>query len=218
MTPPLSFGTDPAPADDRRLSLRASDADRDHVAKLLGQAFSEGRLTAEEHAERTEGVYAAKTLGELRPYLADLPVGFSLPSTGAVPATGGQGSAAAEVQAPDSVVAVFGEQRRRGRWLVRDGLEARAVFGSVELDLTEAVLEHRELTITAHSIFGEVVLRVPEGVMVINEGTAILGSRDFTLSEDQPYTAETPIVHVRGLSLCGSVEAKRPRKKWLKKR
>ena len=70
MTPPLSFGNDPAPADDRGLSLRASDADRDHVAKLLGQAFAEGRLSAEEHAERTDGVYAAKTLGELRPYLA----------------------------------------------------------------------------------------------------------------------------------------------------
>ncbi len=216
MTPPFPFGTEPAPADDRRLALRASDADRDHVAQLLGQAFAEGRLTAEEHAERTEGAYAAKTLGELRPLLADLPVAFSPPSTGA--ATGRGDVPLAATPTTDSVVAVFGEQRRRGRWLVRDGLEARAVFGSVELDLTEAVLEQRELTITAHSFFGEVLLRVPEGVMVVNEGIAILGNRDFNLPQDQSYTAETPIVHVRGLTLFGSVEAKRPRKKWLKKR
>ncbi|MBR7835288.1 DUF1707 and DUF2154 domain-containing protein [Actinospica durhamensis] len=216
MTPPLSFGTEPAPSDDRRLSLRASDADRDHVAKLLGQAFAEGRLSADEHAERTETAYAAKTLGELRPLLADLPVAFSPPSAATGPGVRGDVPLAA-TPATDSVVAVFGEQRRRGRWLVRDGMEARAIFGTVELDLTEAVLEQRELTITAHSFFGQVMLRVPEGVMVIDEGTAILGDRDFKL-ENGAYTAETPIVHVRGFSVFGSVEAKRPRKKWLKKR
>ncbi|HEX4787639.1 MAG TPA: DUF1707 domain-containing protein, partial [Actinospica sp.] len=32
--------------------MRASDADRDHVAKLLGEALAEGRLDADEHAER----------------------------------------------------------------------------------------------------------------------------------------------------------------------
>ena len=216
MTPPLSFGTEPAPSDDRRLSLRASDADRDHVAKLLGQAFAEGRLSADEHAERTEDAYAAKTLGELRPLLADLPVAFSPPSAGADRGVRGDVPLAA-TPATDLVVAVFGEQRRRGRWLVRNGMEARAIFGTVELDLTEAVLEQRELTITAHSFFGEVLLRVPEGVMVVNEGIAILGNRDFKL-ENGAYTAETPIVHVRGLTVFGSVEAKRPRKKWLKKR
>jgi predicted membrane protein len=118
----------------------------------------------------------------------------------------------------DSVVAVFGEQKRRGRWLVRSGLDAKAIFGSVELDLTEAVLEQRELTISATSVLGEVKLIVPEGVMVVNEGTAILGERNMSLSQDQPYTAETPIVHVRGFTLLGSVEAKRPRKKWFKNR
>ncbi|WP_063628043.1 DUF1707 SHOCT-like domain-containing protein [Actinospica robiniae] len=217
MTPPLSFGNEPVPADDRGFSMRASDADRDHVAKLLGQAFAEGRLSAEEHAERTDGVYAAKTLGELRPYLADLPVAFSPPSAGAAPSARGEMPPAVG-GLTDSVVAVFGEQKRRGRWLVRSGLEAKAIFGSVELDLTEAVLEQREMTITATSIFGEVKLIVPEGVMVVNEGTAILGERNMNLSQDQPYTAETPIVHVRGLSLFGNVEAKRPRKKWLKRR
>jgi hypothetical protein len=219
VTPPPPFGYEPAPSDDRRSSLRASDADRDHVAKLLGQAFAEGRLSADEHAERTDGVYAAKTVGELRPYLADLPVAFHLPSTATTPSPHGEVPlSTGTVAQTDSVVAVFGEQSRRGRWLVRNGLVAKAIFGSVELDLTEAVLEQRELTITATSIFGEVTLRVPDGVMVVNEGVAILGDRDFKLSPEQPYTAETPIVHVRGFSVFGSVEAKRPRKKWFKNR
>ena len=32
--------------------LRASDADREHVATLLSTAYAEGRLTREEHDER----------------------------------------------------------------------------------------------------------------------------------------------------------------------
>jgi hypothetical protein len=211
---------DPAPQDDRRLSLRASDADRDHVAALLGQALSEGRLDAEEHAERIEHVYAAKTLGELRPLVADLPVSFTPPTAGAALATSPRSDAASFANMPvtDTVMAVFGEQKRRGRWLVRSGLDAKAIFGSVELDLTEAVLEQRELTISATSIFGEVTLIVPEGVMVVNEGTAILGERNMSLKQEQPYTADMPIVHVRGLTLLGSVEARRPKKKWFKNR
>jgi hypothetical protein len=213
---------DPSPSDERRLALRASDADRDHVAKLLGEALAEGRLDADEHSERIEGVYKAKTLGELRPYVADLPVSFAPPSTGAGPGSAAPmrvgGGVLTNPDATDSVLAVFGEQKRRGRWLVRNGLDAKAIFGSVELDLTEAVLEQRELTISATSIFGEVKLIVPEGVMVVNEGTAILGERNMELSQDQPYTADTPIVHVRGLTLLGNVEAKRPKRKWFRSR
>ena len=214
------MNVDPAPQDDRRLALRASDADRDHVAALLGQALSEGRLNAEEHSERIEQVYAAKTLGELRPLVADLPVSFTPPTAGAAPATSARSDPATFANMPvtDSVMAVFGEQKRRGRWLVRSGLDAKAIFGSVELDLTEAVLEQRELTISATSIFGEVKLIVPEGVMVVNEGTAIMGERNMSLKQEQPYTADMPIVHVRGLTLFGSVEARRPKKKWFKNR
>ena len=209
---------DPAPQDDRRLALRASDADRDHVAALLGQALAEGRLDAEEHAERLEGVYGAKTLGQLRPLVADLPVSFAPPTASGTPAPRYGNASLADVPTTDSVLAVFGEQKRRGRWLVRNGLDAKAIFGSVELDLTEAVLEQRELTISVTSILGEVKLIVPEGVMVVNEGTAILGERNMNVSQDQPYTAETPIVHVRGFTLLGNVEARRPKKKWFKNR
>lgn len=53
--------------------LRASDADRDRAVQALNAHFAAGRLTAEEHEERTTTAYAARTLGELTPLLADLP-------------------------------------------------------------------------------------------------------------------------------------------------
>ena len=45
--------------------MRASDADRDEVADRLREALAEGRITPEEHAERIDAVYKAKTYADL---------------------------------------------------------------------------------------------------------------------------------------------------------
>lgn len=53
--------------------MRASDSDRDAVVSDLGEHFQAGRLTAGELDERTGRALAARTWGELRDLLADLP-------------------------------------------------------------------------------------------------------------------------------------------------
>jgi len=58
---------------ERRASLRASDADRERVAEALRQHHVDGRLDAEELGQRLDRVYAAKTLGELEAITTDLP-------------------------------------------------------------------------------------------------------------------------------------------------
>ena len=57
----------------RRATLRASDADREHVAERLRHAAGEGRILAEELEERLEAVFSARTYGELDAVVADLP-------------------------------------------------------------------------------------------------------------------------------------------------
>ena len=59
--------------DQRRASLRASDADREQFVEALRQHHAEGRLTLEELTERTERAYAARTLGDLDALGGDLP-------------------------------------------------------------------------------------------------------------------------------------------------
>jgi hypothetical protein len=59
--------------------MRASDADRDAVVSDLGEHYQAGRLTAEEFDQRTGRALAARTWGELRDLLADLPVGRPAP-------------------------------------------------------------------------------------------------------------------------------------------
>ncbi|TQS44526.1 DUF1707 SHOCT-like domain-containing protein [Cryptosporangium phraense] len=57
-----------------RPPVRASDAERQKVADLLREHTSEGRLTIEEYEQRVDSALNARTVAELRPLLADLPV------------------------------------------------------------------------------------------------------------------------------------------------
>jgi Domain of unknown function (DUF1707) len=60
-------GNDPTAA------MRASDADRDAVLSDLSEHFQAGRLTAEEFDDRAGRTLAARTWGELKDLLRDLP-------------------------------------------------------------------------------------------------------------------------------------------------
>jgi hypothetical protein len=60
------------PRVEQNAHMRASDRDRDVVNEVLGTAYAEGRLTAEELDERTDHVARARTLGELPALVSDL--------------------------------------------------------------------------------------------------------------------------------------------------
>jgi hypothetical protein len=56
--------------DDR---LRIGDAEREAAAHELGEHYAMGRLTTEEHSERLERVWEARTAADLAPLFRDLP-------------------------------------------------------------------------------------------------------------------------------------------------
>jgi hypothetical protein len=70
--------------------LRASDADRDAALADLSAHFQAGRLTSDELDERTGRALAARTVGELRDLMDDLPA-LQPASPAPVPATAGPG-------------------------------------------------------------------------------------------------------------------------------
>lgn len=53
--------------------IRAADADRERIAERLRQCHAEGRLDMAEFQQRLERCFEAKTLGELRELVDDLP-------------------------------------------------------------------------------------------------------------------------------------------------
>ncbi len=54
-------------------NIRIGDADRERVTARLRENYAEGRLTQEELDERISATLNAKTFGDLRPIMADLP-------------------------------------------------------------------------------------------------------------------------------------------------
>ncbi|MET8974642.1 DUF1707 domain-containing protein [Streptomyces sp. NPDC004539] len=189
----------------KQTDLRASDADRDRVADILRDALAEGRLTADEHAERVEGVLAAKTVGELEVFVRDLPAAH--PGRPTAPSHPSQ--AALPADPDDNIVAVFSAAGRRGRWRAGRRIHAYAVFGSVEIDLSEALFEYQQVVIKAYAVFGSVEVRVPENVSLRGNGGGVLGSFEVdTLDAGDP---EAPVVYLDGWAVLGSIEG-RPRR------
>ncbi|MEV7390059.1 MULTISPECIES: DUF1707 domain-containing protein [unclassified Streptomyces] len=194
--------------------LRASDADRDRIADILREALAEGRLTADEHAERVEGVLNAKTVGELEVFIRDLPAahaGRAAPAYTPVPPRPTPG--AIPVEADTNVVAVFSSARRRGRWRAGRRLHAYAIFGSVEIDLTEAIFEYQQVVIKAFSVFGDVQIRVPENVSLRGTGGGVLGN--FEADTLDSVDSDAPVVYVDGWAVLGNVEARPKRGKFV---
>jgi uncharacterized protein DUF1707 len=60
-------------AQQARLAVRASDAEREQTVALLQRSFADGRLTQAELEERAGAAYAARTRAQLLDLAADLP-------------------------------------------------------------------------------------------------------------------------------------------------
>jgi hypothetical protein len=189
--------------------MRASDADRDRVADQLREALAEGRLTAEEHAERLDAVYEAKTYAELAPIVHDLP------ATGGVrpPESAPSGTPVVRDDLPlpqsgaPNIVAVFSGADRTGRWLIEPQTNVVSVFGGVDLDLRQAVLSRREVTINIVAIIGGVNLTVPPGVRVVNCIAAVLGG--VSVPPEDTVDPDAPVIRLTGFALCSGVSVER---------
>lgn len=70
--------------------LRIGDAEREEAAHELGEHFAMGRITADEHGERLEQIWAARTSADLAPAFADLPRPRPTPAPSAAAAPSGR--------------------------------------------------------------------------------------------------------------------------------
>lgn len=194
--------------------IRASDADRDRIADILREALAEGRIDPEEHAERIDAAYRARTRGELRPLVRDLP-DSDRPLAGPAAGPGRQLPARSRATAAaETLAAVFGGAVRKGRWRVGPRTRAFALFGGIEIDLTEAVFEQREIVIDAVALFGGVEVKVAENVSVRGAGTGIFGG--FEVATHEAVDPDAPTIVIRGVALFGGVDARPVKGKRLK--
>jgi hypothetical protein len=175
--------------------IRASDADRERIVVVLQDAVADGRLSAAEHEERVEQAYQAKTLGELTVLTADL-----LPPD------------LQPVRTDDGpVTALFRPDRREGRWVVPSRYSATAIGTTVTLDLREALLQTRHVTLEVTVLGGTLTLIVPEGVRVIMPVSSVLGSKKNQVRTDAA-TEHGPVIEITGRVMLGNIIAKSPKR------
>ncbi|MCY0925848.1 DUF1707 domain-containing protein [Streptomyces sp. H27-H1] len=197
---PSSAAAPRAAAPATAVGLRASDADRDRIASILADAVAEGRLTAEEHSERLDSLYALKTVGELDTLVRDLPApGAGVRQEPAYAAAGVPGEA---------IVSVCSSSSRRGRW--RPGAHTRAVcvMGDISIDLTRAVFEQQVTEINVTCLLGNVEILVPENVTLRGYGSGVLGNVEVHGEGRGGTDPHAPVVIVRGFALLGNIEAR----------
>jgi Domain of unknown function (DUF1707) len=175
-------------ADLDRPELRASDADRDRTAALLGHAMATGRLTSTEYAQRLDAAYAATTLGDLTPLTGDLPA-----DAGAGAGAGAGVGAAESAQ----VAARFSKVIRSGRWVAGRHTRLTARFGALIVNLAEAVLPGREITLDVDAFCGKLIVIVPADAQVIDEGGALFAKR-AVYSHHDAGSADGPVIRLVG--------------------
>jgi hypothetical protein len=184
-----------------------SHADREAVADRLRQAAGDGRLEVDELGERLEAAFAARTYADLEPLTRDLP-GAGTSHSPSVSAPGGR---VGGKPGPRWSFAMMSGSRRRGRWTVPRRYTATAVMGGIELDLRDALLEERDVTIWAWACMGGIEIKVPADVEVDVTGLALMGGFEDGCGVSAPPGA--PVVRVKGLALMGGVDVRRAKRK-----
>jgi hypothetical protein len=166
-------------------ALRASDADRDATAARLGGALAVGRLTSTEYAERLDATYAARTMGELVPLTRDLP-----------DVEAGEGDVATAARA--GVAARFSKVIRSGRWVAGRHTRLTVRFGALIINLADAVLPGREVTIEIDAFCGKLLVIVPAGAHVIDEGGALFAKRAIYGRDSAAADDRAPVIRLVG--------------------
>jgi Domain of unknown function (DUF1707)/Cell wall-active antibiotics response 4TMS YvqF len=190
--------------------LRASDADRDAAATVINNALAEGRLTAEEHSDRLDTIYSAKTQAELVPVLDDLPSAGSA----AAPVSSPPASDVARQGRGGRIIAIFSGASRKGGWHAEPVMEILAVFGGVDLDFREAVLPGQEVVLRATAILGGVDVIVPPEMRVVDGGgVAILGGREIAGTSVESSGTDAPVLRIEGTCVLGGINVKRKARK-----
>jgi hypothetical protein len=195
----------------RNSRLRASDADRDQAASVINAALAEGRLTADEHSERLDAVYAAKTHAEIVPLLDDLP------ERGAVAAPVPTAAPLAPSRRRRRIVAVLGGASRKGVWHPEPVMNILTVLGGAELDFRDAVLPGGEITLHAVCVLGGMEVIVPPEMRVMDSGVAVMGGREVAGDSPESMQPNAPVLHITGTCVMGGVEVKRKARKERKR-
>ena len=104
----------------------------------------------------------------------------------------------------DEYYATFSGQKINPKGEEFKGANLNAIFGGIELDLTETQIQ-KDTLISATAVFGGIDIKVPSNVNVKLQSTSIFGGADNKVKK---YTENLPTVYVKAFCLFGGADIK----------
>ena len=182
---------------------------REQKISELSQHFANDDLSLDELERRIELVYKAGTVAELDAITSDLRAALAPPPVSQGATVGSRHQLVAPDARHGRLVAIMGESRRTGRWLVPGALRVIAVMSDTRLDLTQAVMASGTSEIHITAMWTACRLIVPPGMRVINEMHAIMSSVTSNADEMDPpgvSRPSAPTIRLTGTALMAEVK------------
>ncbi|MFR9726437.1 DUF1707 domain-containing protein [Streptomyces sp. MS19] len=180
----------PVPEDDA--ARLVGDGDREAAVRRLQEAYAEGAVPHEEMDDRLQKALTARTRGDLAGALAALPEPG--PETAAT-----LGGAAGRI-------------RRRGAWRVPRTLTVESAFARVDLDLSRAVIEHRQVDIVLKLGTGTARITVPRGAVVDMEGLSAGWKAPRVRAPRGGSEGDGPVIRISGAMGFGRLTVRHARR------
>lgn len=105
----------------------------------------------------------------------------------------------------ENFCATFGGVKEDYKGQEFKGANMDAIFGGVEIDLSDAVITHDQI-INANAIFGGVDIKIPQNVNVKVKSTPIFGGVSNKLKNT--FNESLPTIYINAFCLFGGVEIK----------
>ncbi|MGJ0121606.1 DUF1707 SHOCT-like domain-containing protein [Williamsia sp. MIQD14] len=138
-------------------AIRVGNPERERAITHLNDAFATGYIDIGEFEERSGRVYEARTRGDLRSVLENLPIAARLfPDTAVAAATG----APPVPTRPVEFDANWETVRRKGVWDAPPNILVTGTMGTVDLDFTNAMIPSATVTVQLQVSAMTVKLRV----------------------------------------------------------
>ncbi|MGV8847327.1 DUF1707 SHOCT-like domain-containing protein [Tessaracoccus sp.] len=190
--------------------LRCSDSDRELVADVLGRAFSEGRITFDEHDERLTRAYGARTFSELDALTTDLIAPTQTPpamsASSHIPERRFNTTPAIGPVLRDSTTILT--TLKPGYPLhVPQETSLVVILGDAKIDLVNATFDSNLVRINLNVLMGDVKIRVPEGIHIVSALSNIMS--DFKAS-NLPTGPSSVTVELHGTMVMGNVKVLGP--------
>jgi len=172
------------------------------VIGRLTRAFEADELSDEAFEKRLDRAHQATAVEALDAVVGDL----AAEAAESIRASSCTALAVVQREASRRDVVIFGSTERRGAWTPGAHQRALTVFGSLELDFTQAILPPGVTEVEVKVVFGTIEILVPPHIEVDCEGVAILANFESVERATAERDPQAPRLRVRGFAVLGNVE------------